>query len=147
MAKHLIFATRRFLLYPEDVKLTVLSDDEHSLASEGHLLNFSIPWQSCNFDQRVSHAIRHLLNLYRAHLGLRTDVQTSLLVDIGLMIPAKRHIYDIGSLVPLEILHILGCEVRELLGRVDLIALAPDVRVRVYFLGVAPRPIRSVAFA
>ena len=64
VAKHLIFTTRRLLLNPEDVELAVLGDDEHSLACEGHLLYFSVPWQRCHLDQRVSHAIRHLLNLY-----------------------------------------------------------------------------------
>ena len=54
------------------------------------------------------------------------------------MVPSEGHIDDVWSLLALERLDVLWREVGELLTRVDLVALSPDVCVRVNLFGLLP---------
>lgn len=106
-------------------------EHKHPVLSESDLSNFDTPAQVeiCYFNEVFPVAIAHSLNLDRAQLGLRTDVQLAVGVDVSFMIPAERHVHNVWFVSTLEVLNLFRREVAVVLRWVNLVALAPDIYV------------------
>ena len=145
--EHQLFAGGGRLLNREDKESAVLGHDEHSGPGEGDLADFHASWEGGDLSEGLSNAIRDLSYFDRAHLCFGTNIELALFVDVRFVIPAERHVDDVRRVWPHERPDLLWSEVRILLTRVDLEALAPHVDIRVELLDPVPGLLACLSLA